>query len=41
MARAKFHYWSEEEKEYLKEIKDGIKYIEIAKLMSEKFNMEY
>lgn len=41
MSRAKFHYWSEEEKEYLKEIKDGIKYKEIAKLMSEKFNMEY
>lgn len=41
MSRAKFHFWTEEEKEYLKEIKDGKKYIEIAKLMSEKFNVPY
>lgn len=41
MSRAKFHFWTDEEKKYLKEIKDRRKYEEIAILMSEKFNMEY
>ena len=36
-----FHWWSDEEKEYLKEIRKGRTYKEIVNVMSEKFNIEY
>lgn len=36
-----FHWWSDEEKEYLKEIRKGRSYKEIASAMNEKFNIEY
>lgn len=38
--KKKFHFWTNEEKEYLNEIKNN-SHKEIAKLMSEKFNQEY
>ena len=43
MARTKrvLHKWSEEEKDYLKEITPGRHYKEIVELMNEKFNYEF
>lgn len=41
MDRAKFHYWTEKEKEYLRSVKDGKTYEEIALIMSRKFDREY
>ena len=36
-----FHWWSDEEKEYLKEVRKGKTYREITLEMSKKFNTEY
>lgn len=36
-----FHKWTNEEKEYLIEITPGNRYIEIQKIMSEKFNYDF
>lgn len=38
--KKKFHWWTDEEKEYLKEIRKNT-YIKIAELMTEKFKEEY